>query len=131
MLRYIVKRVLQAIPLLFIISFLVFSLIQLAPYDVIDSVTTPNMSQQQIDLLRERYGLNEPFLVQYFVWIKNIFQGDLGYSLVSQKSIAQELAVRIPNTIRLVLPAYLTALFLAIVLGHHHQIGTPRIHLLA
>ena len=117
MLRYIVKRVLQAIPLLFIISFLVFSLIQLAPYDVIDSVTTPNMSQQQIDLLRERYGLNEPFLVQYFVWIKNIFQGDLGYSLVSQKSIAQELAVRIPNTIRLVLPAYLTALFLAIVLG--------------
>ena len=117
MLRYIVKRVLQAIPLLFIISFLVFSLIQLAPYDVIDSVTTPNMSQQQIDLLRERYGLNEPFLVQYFVWLKNIFQGDLGYSLVSQKSIAQELAVRIPNTIRLVLPAYLTALFLAIVLG--------------
>ncbi|MGB4921544.1 MAG: ABC transporter permease, partial [Enterococcus aquimarinus] len=101
MLRYIVKRVLQAIPLLFIISFLVFSLIQLAPYDVIDSVTTPNMSQQQIDLLRERYGLNEPFLVQYFVWLKNIFQGDLGYSLVSQKSIAQELAVRIPNTIRL------------------------------
>ena len=117
MLRYIVKRVLQAITLLLIISFLVFSLIQLAPYDVIDSVTTPNMSQQQIDLLRERYGLNEPFLVQYFVWLKNIFQGDLGYSLVSQKSIAQELAVRIPNTIRLVLPAYLTALFLAIVLG--------------
>lgn len=117
MFRYILKRILQAIPLLFLISFIVFSLIQLAPYDVIDSVTTPNMSQDQINLLRERYGLNEPFLVQYFVWIKNILSGDLGYSLVSQKSIAQELVIRIPNTIRLVLPAYVTALFLAISLG--------------
>ncbi len=117
MLQYILKRVLQAIPLLLVISLLVFSLIHLAPYDVIDSVTTPNMSQEQIDLLRERYGLNEPFLVQYFVWIKNIFTGDLGHSLVSQRSIAAELAVRIPNTIRLILPAYLTALFLALALG--------------
>ncbi|MHC5267884.1 ABC transporter permease [Enterococcus sp. LJL98] len=117
MFQYILKRILQAIPLLFLISFIVFSLIQLAPYDVIDSVTTPNMSQAQIDLLRERYGLNEPFLVQYFVWVKNILSGDLGYSLVSQKSITQELVTRIPNTIRLVLPAYLTALLLAISFG--------------
>lgn len=117
MARYIGVRVVQAIPLLLVLSFIVFSLIHLAPYDVIDSLTTPNMSQDQIDLLRARYGLNEPFLVQYLVWLKNIFKGDFGYSLVSQKSIAQELAVRIPNTIRLVFPAYLTALFLAITLG--------------
>lgn len=115
--QYILKRILQAIPLLLVISFIVFSLIHLAPYDVIDSMTTPNMSQAQIDLLRERYGLNEPFLVQYFVWLKNILTGDLGYSLVTQKSIAQEMLVRIPNTIRLVLPAYVTALVIAITLG--------------
>lgn len=115
--QYILKRVLQAIPLLFVISFAVFSLIQLAPYDVVDSITTPNMSQDQIDLLRARYGLDQPFLVQYWLWIKNILMGDLGYSLISQQSIAGELAVRIPNTIRLILPAYLTALFLAIALG--------------
>ena len=48
---------------------------------------------------------------------QNILTGNLGFSLVSQNSIAQELAVRIPNTIRLVLPAYLTALLLAILLG--------------
>lgn len=115
--RYILKRVLQAIPLLLVISFVVFSLIQLAPYDVVDSVTTPNMSQEQIDLLRERYGLDQPFLVQYWLWLTNIFSGDLGYSLISQRSIAGELAVRIPNTIRLILPAYMSALFLAIALG--------------
>lgn len=115
--RFIFKRLLQAIPMLLIISFIVFSLIQAAPYDVIDSLTTPNMSQAQIDLLRQKNGLDQPFLIQYFLWLKNIFRGDFGHSLVSQTSIAQELAVRIPNTIKLVVPAYLTALLLAFLLG--------------
>ncbi len=66
MFRYIAKRVLQAIPLLFVISFIVFSLIHIAPYDVIDSITTPNMSQEQIDLLRQRYGLDQPFWFNIF-----------------------------------------------------------------
>lgn len=117
MARYILSRILQAIPLLLIISFIVFSLIHIAPYDVIDSLTTPNMSQDQIDLLRERYGLNEPFFVQYIAWLGQLLKGDFGYSLVSQQNIAQELAVRIPNTIRLVLPAYVSALGIAVTLG--------------
>ncbi|MCT8193498.1 ABC transporter permease, partial [Pseudomonas monteilii] len=75
------------------------------------------MSQEQIDLLRQRYGLDQPFLVQYFLWIRNVLTGNLGFSLVSQSSISQELATRIPNTMRLVIPAYLTALLLAIILG--------------
>lgn len=62
LLRYIIKRLFIAIPLLFVISFLVFSLIHLAPYDVIDSITTPNMSQETIAILRERYGLTNRFL---------------------------------------------------------------------
>ena len=61
MFRYILKRILQAIPLLLLISFIVFSLIQLAPFDVIDSMTTPNMSQEQIDLLK----------LKYMVWISH------------------------------------------------------------
>ena len=117
MVSYILKRVLQVIPLLLIISFLVFSLIHLAPYDVIDSITTPNMSNAQVALLRQQYGLNDTFSVQYVKWLSQIFHGDFGYSLVNQKSIISELSTRLPNTIRLVLPAYVTALFLAIVLG--------------
>lgn len=114
---YILKRVLQAIPLLLIISFIVFSLIHLAPYDVIDSITTPNMSNDQVALLREKYGLNDTFIVQYVKWLSQMLHGDFGYSLINQHSITSELAVRLPNTIRLVLPAYITALFLAITLG--------------
>lgn len=117
MLKYILKRMLQVIPMLLIVSFIVFSLIQTAPYDAIDSITTPNMSSETVELLRQKHGLDKPFLVQYFMWLKEILQGNFGYSLVSQQSIGQELLVRIPNTIKLILPAYLTALIISIILG--------------
>ena len=117
MFKYIVKRIAQAIPLLLLISFIVFSLIQAAPFDVIDSLATPNMTAEQIELLKEQNGLNEPFLVQYVVWLKNILTGNFGHSLLTQHSIAADLAEKLPNTISLVLPAYVTALLAAIALG--------------
>ncbi|MDT2863736.1 ABC transporter permease [Vagococcus carniphilus] len=117
MLKYIIKRVLQVIPLLLIVSFIVFSLIQIAPYDAIDSITTPNMSKEAVEILRQKHGLDQPFLVQYMMWLKQILSGDFGNSLVNQQSIGQELLIRIPNTIKLVLPAYVTALVIAIILG--------------
>ncbi|MBO4108346.1 ABC transporter permease [Streptococcus suis] len=117
MYRYIIKRIGQALPLLLLISFIVFSLIQLAPYDVIDSLTTPNMTQEQVDLLKAKHGLDQPFLVQYSTWLGNLLSGQFGYSLLTQHSIAADLAEKIPNTISLVLPAYVTALVLAVFLG--------------
>jgi len=115
--RFVLKRIAQAIPLLLLISFLVFFLIELAPFDVIDTLITPNMAPEQIEMLRQRHGLNEPFLIRYLFWIGGILRGDFGNSLLTGVPIAQELATRIPNTIRLILPSYLTALALAIILG--------------
>lgn len=117
MIYYVLKRIGQAIPLLLLISFIVFGLIYLAPFDAVDALATPTMSQEQIDLLRQQYGLDQPFLVQYGLWLLALLQGDFGRSLLTQHSIAADLAEKIPNTIALVLPAYLTALFLAVVLG--------------
>lgn len=117
MLTYILKRMAQAIPLLLVISFLVFSLIYVAPFDVIDSLTTPNMTAEQVEILRQQNGLDQPFLIQYFIWLKNILSGNLGNSLSSHHGIAGDLAEKIPNTLSLVLPAYVTALLLAVVLG--------------
>ena len=117
MLRYIIKRILQAVPLLFVISFIVFSLIHIAPYDAIDAQVTPNMTEEQINILREQSGLNQPFIVQYVAWLKQILSGNFGHSLVTHVGVGEELLARIPNTISLVLPAYITALVLAIVLG--------------
>ena len=103
--------------MLIIISIICFALIQMAPYDAIDSMTTPNMSQKTIELIKAKYGLDKPAYVQYYYWIKGVLHGDLGYSLVTHQSISQDLLSRIPNTIILVLPAYLLSLIVAIVLG--------------
>lgn len=117
MLKYIVKRILQAIPLLLLITLICFTLINLAPYDAIDSITTPDMTKAEVEAKREAYGLNDPMIVQYGRWVVNILKGDFGYSLLSHTSIKYDLKIRIPATIKLVLPSYLTAYLLSIVLG--------------
>ncbi|MDR1152113.1 MAG: ABC transporter permease, partial [Bifidobacteriaceae bacterium] len=66
---------------------------------------------------RQRYGLDDPFIVQYVHWLTGVFQGNFGYSLVSQHSIADDLADKVPNTVILVVPAYLAALGLGIGAG--------------
>ena len=117
MLRYIVKRILQAVPLMLLITIICFALINLAPYDAIDALTTPDMTQVEIDAIRQEYGLNDPVPVQYIRWLKNICRGEFGYSLLSHTKIKYDLMVRIPATIKLILPSYLTAYILAIILG--------------
>jgi peptide/nickel transport system permease protein len=117
LIKYIFKRILQAVPLLIIISVICFALIQFAPYDAVDAMTTPNMTKKTVELIKARYGLDKPAYMQYFYWVKGILSGEWGFSIVTHESITKDLLVRIPNTILLVLPAYLLALFLSIILG--------------
>lgn len=117
MLKYIVKRILQAIPLLILVTIICFTLINLAPYDAIDALRTDNMTEAELEAKREQYGLNDPVPVQYVRWLGNIVKGEFGNSLLSHTSIKYDLKIRIPATIKLVLPSYLTAYFLAIALG--------------
>lgn len=117
MLKYIIKRILQAIPILFLITIICFTLINLAPYDAIDSIARPDMSRAELEQKREEYGLNDPVHIQYIRWIKNVLRGEFGNSITSRTSIKHDLQNRIPPTIQLVLPAYITAFLLAIVFG--------------
>lgn len=117
MLKYLVKRILQAVPLLLLITILCFVLIDLAPYDAIDARVTDDMTPERIEQLREEAGLNDPLPVQYLRWLENLLKGDLGQSLINRTNIATDLKEKIPNTIKLVLPSYVTAFLLAIVLG--------------
>src|SRR5688572_16369743 len=96
---YILRRLLQVLPMLLLVTFVVFLLLHAAPYDVVDTITTPQMSEETQAAIRARYGLDQPIVVQYGLWLANVVQGDLGYSLVSRQPIAEELAARIPNTI--------------------------------
>lgn len=107
----------QAIPMLLIITIICFGLMNLAPYNAIDTFVTPRMSVEQVEAIKAKYGFDQPVPVQYVKWLGNILQGDFGNSILTKQKISSDLMIRIPNTIKLVLPSYLTAFFLAIVLG--------------
>lgn len=117
MAKYILKRILGAIPLIILISILTFSLIQLAPYDAADTLITPEMSPAQIEARKAEFGLDKPVYIQYFAWAKNTLSGDFGYSIINHSDIGKAIADRLPATILIVLPAYLVALLLSIILG--------------
>ena len=115
--RYIIRRILQAIPLLLVISIICFGLIQLAPFDVIDTIATPDMAVEVREALKVKYGLDQPGYIQYINWLKRMVTGDLGFSIVTHQSVAYDMAARLPNTIILILPGFCLALIISIVLG--------------
>lgn len=117
MAKYILKRILQAIPLIIIISILCFVLIQLAPYNAVDTMITPKMSEETVNLIKAKYGFDKPVYIQYLLWIKGILEGNFGYSIITHESIVNDLLARIPATIILVLPSYIIALIISIILG--------------
>ena len=117
MVKYIAKRIVTAIPLLLAISILCFIMMSAAPYNAVDTMIKPGMSEEVMELMRAKYGYDQPAYVQYLKWLQGILHGEFGYSIVTKQSIALDLSTRIVNTIKLILPSYLTAYVLAIVLG--------------
>lgn len=117
MAKYILKRILQAIPLIIIISIICFVLIQLAPYNAVDTMIIPKMSEETVNLIKAKYGFDKPVYIQYLLWIKGILGGNFGYSIITHESIVNDLLARIPATIILVLPSYIIALIISVILG--------------
>ena len=115
--RLIVKRILQAIPLLIIISIISFLLIKLAPGDPVQAFITPKMSASDIERIRQNLGLDKPIYLQYFYWIKNILQGDFGYSLTNYRPVLDLILERIPATLGLMGASLLLSLVIGIPLG--------------
>lgn len=77
---YIVRRVLWAIPVLFLISIIVFAMLRLAPGSPIDAILGQRYTEEQAQVLREKYGYDDPLPVQYVKYMRNLAQGDLGVS---------------------------------------------------
>lgn len=105
MTRYIIRKVVAMIPKMLIITLIIFFGLQLLPGDPITRTFSQeqlaNLTEDQIEALREAAGLNDPLLVQYFSWLGRILRGDLGYSLTSKSDIGQMLASRMPYTMEL------------------------------
>ncbi|GAV14568.1 ABC transporter permease [Paenibacillus sp. MER 180] len=115
--KYILRRVLQAIPLLWFISIVSFALIKLAPGDPVLSFVTPNMNAEDVERIRHDLGLTEPIIVQYWNWLKNVFSGDLGYSLMSHRPVTELILERLPATIGLMGSAMLISLLISVPLS--------------
>ena len=118
--RYILRRLLWLVPVLFLISFFSFSLMHLSPGDpavlyLSQGGDAPN--PEAVELLREQLGLNQPFLVQYGRWLAGVLQGDLGVSIFTGNPVSQEIAAYFPNTLRLAAMALGLTLLLSIPLG--------------
>ncbi|PYZ99082.1 ABC transporter permease [Alteribacter lacisalsi] len=114
--RYLIRRVLQVIPVLLIISFIVFSLVFLAGNPV--ALMLPeDASQEQIAALTESMGLNEPFYVQYGIFLGNAIQGDFGTSYRYNQDAMSIVLERLPQTFELAAVSMLFATIIAIPLG--------------
>ena len=83
MLLYVVRRLLYAIPIGIGVTFIVFSLVHIAPGDPISALLPNEATQEMVDQARQEYGLDKPFLVQYAIWLGHAAMGDLGKSIGS------------------------------------------------
>ncbi|WPU24894.1 ABC transporter permease [Cedecea neteri] len=111
------RRLLQLFPMLLFISLVSFLLVKLAPGDPVQAYITPRMSPDDIERVRQSMGLDKPLPVQYLLWLKNLLQGDLGYSLIYHRPVLTMIAERIPATLGLMGVSLLLAILLAIPLG--------------
>ena len=98
---YIIKRIFQTIPLLFLVSIISFFLIRLAPVDPLAELRlNPSITQETLDYEVQRLGLDKPVIVQYGLWLKSFVKGDMGYCTTGER-VADKLMERIPNTLLL------------------------------
>lgn len=117
MLGYTIKRILQVIPVLLIISFICFMMIRLVPGDPVANMLGINASKEAIAAQRAELGLDKPLLTQYGDFLVKALQGDLGKSITTRRPVIDEIAQRYPATLKLALGATVFAAVVGITFG--------------
>ncbi len=116
--KFLITRVLLTIPMILIMVTLVFFIMRVLPGDPIRSQLGPRVSEEQADRLRERLGLNEPILVQYGTYLKDMLTFDFGDALTrGERPIREELGEKLPATLELTIPAMIFTSLVGISLG--------------
>ena len=126
--KTILRRVLIMIPQLILLSVLVFMLSKMMPGDPLTGNFSQGQSAAQMAALRQQYGLNDPWYIQYFKWVGNMFHGDLGQSFVYKRSVTGLIGERAVNTFWLALMStvilYVIAIPAGVIAGRYE--GTKR-----
>jgi peptide/nickel transport system permease protein len=117
MLRFVVRRLLQMIPILLGVSILLFAFVRALPGGPAIALLGERATEQSIEQIEEELGLDEPVYVQYGRYMRNLLQGDLGTSTRTRQPVIEEIKLRFPATVELALAAMLFAILLGIPLG--------------
>jgi peptide/nickel transport system permease protein len=118
MFKYLLKRLLQMVPLIIGMTFVSFLIIKLAPGDFFTKIElNPSISKETIEFLRKTYGIDKPILYQYFHWLWNALHFDLGYSFSYHKSVSSLISERLINTLELTVSSFFLSWLIAVPLG--------------
>ncbi len=117
MVRYIIRRLLLLIPTLFLVSFAVFGMIRMIPGDIVEVMVSEQGYADDEEELRKILGVDKPLVNQYLIYMKKVFQGDLGRSLWSGEPVVNEIARRFPVSITMACMALLWTVVVGISLG--------------
>lgn len=115
--QYIIRRLFESIPVVVGVSILVFLLVHFIPGDPATVLLGERASEENVEALKERLGLNRSLPEQYFIWIGNIAQGDLGNTVRGNIPVANEIRARFPATMELALVALTFATILGVPMG--------------
>ena len=115
--QYILKRLLLVVPTLLLITVMLFFVVRLIPGDVVVLMFEEKAYAQDLEALRAKLGLNRPVYVQYFAWLGQVVQGDLGESLWTKRPVLEEITRRLPISLKLAAMALTVALCFALPIG--------------
>ncbi|HEY4441708.1 MAG TPA: ABC transporter permease, partial [Candidatus Elarobacter sp.] len=115
---YVVRRTLQNIPLLLLVSIVLFSILQAAPGGPLTPyLQNPHITQADIERLKHNLGLDQPPPIQYLHWLGRVLTGDFGYSTSNSESVAQAILDRLPATLELMSVAFLLSIGIGVTFG--------------
>jgi peptide/nickel transport system permease protein len=116
--KYLTRRLVSVIPILWLASTLVFSLIHFVPGDpVLVILGSSEVKPAQVEAMRHKLGLDRPLLVQYWNWLSDLVRGDLGTSIISDQPVMKMILERLPTTLTVTGAALLICLFISIPAG--------------
>jgi len=115
--RYIVRRLLYVFPVMLVVSIIVFGMLQIAPGDPASTLAGADASQEDIEGIRAKFGLDKPIHVQYGIWLSHVLQGDLGRSIVTRRPVLTEIVGRVRPTAELATAAMILATFIGMFIG--------------
>ncbi|HHV97540.1 MAG TPA: ABC transporter permease [Clostridiaceae bacterium] len=117
MLKYAVKRIVLMIPVIVIMTMFVFLIFYFAPGDPVSRIAGPNATPEVYESIKRKYGLDQPFIVQYLRFVKSVIEGDLGVSILQGRPVIEMIKERLPVTLQIGLMGFLITFVIAIPAG--------------